>query len=210
MNATDLLDKLAATPRSQRLALYALLIIGILAGYWFLLYSPKRDDIAQLQDRQVQLEDEKAKVKARAENRDAFEAELLELNNELSQALRQLPDQKEIPELVRRISNEGRRSGLEIRKFKTMAEVPRQYYAEVPVELEVYGSFHEVAMFFDRLAKLDRIVYVQNVELADPDERGGKVYVKVTGTAVTFRFLSDDEIARQSGQKGKGGKEGSG
>lgn len=213
MTATDLLDKLAGTPRNQRLALYALVFVGLGAVFWFLLYSPTTDEVGTLKDQQVQLEQEKTKVKARAENRDAFEAELLELNNELKQALRELPDQKEIPELVRRISNEGRRSGLEIRKFKTMPEVPRQYYAEVPVALEVYGSFHEVAMFFDRLAKLDRIVYVQDVELESPSERGGKVYLKVTGTAVTFRFLSDEEIAAQGAereQRGKKGRKGKG
>ncbi len=206
MTATDLLDKLAGTPRNQRFALYALVFVGLGALFWFMLYSPTKSDVANLETEQVQLQNEKAKVKARAENRDAFEAELLELNNELKQALRELPDQKEIPELVRRISNEGRRSGLEIRKFKTMPEVPQQFYAEVPVALEVYGSFHEVAMFFDRLAKLDRIVYVQDVKLESPSERGGKVYLKVTGTAVTFRFLSDEEIAAQGANRERRGK----
>ena len=206
MTATDLLDKLAGTPRNQRFALYALVFVGLGALFWFLIYSPTKGDLSTLSAEQSQLQTDKARVKARAENRDTFEAELLALNNELKQALRELPDQKEIPELVRRISNEGCRSGLEIRKFKTMSEVPQQFYAEVPVALEVYGSFHEVAMFFDRLAKLDRIVYVQDVELASPTERGGKVYLKVTGTAVTFRFLSDEEIAAQGADRERRGK----
>jgi type IV pilus assembly protein PilO len=206
VTATDLLDKLAGTPRNQRFALYALVFVGLGALFWFLIYSPTKGDLSTLSAEQSQLQTDKARVKARAENRDTFEAELLALNNELKQALRELPDQKEIPELVRRISNEGRRSGLEIRKFKTMSEVPQQFYAEVPVALEVYGSFHEVAMFFDRLAKLDRIVYVQDVELASPTERGGKVYLKVTGTAVTFRFLSDEEIAAQGADRERRGK----
>ena len=206
MTATDLLDKLAGTPRNQRFSLYALVFVGFGALFWFLVYSPTKSDVSSLRSEQAQLQTDKARVKARAENRDTFEAELLALNNELKQALRELPDQKEIPELVRRISNEGRRSGLEIRKFKTMSEVPQQFYAEVPVALEVYGSFHEVAMFFDRLAKLDRIVYVQDVELASPTERGGKVYLKVTGTAVTFRFLSDEEIAAQGADRERRGK----
>jgi type IV pilus assembly protein PilO len=195
VTATDLLDKLAGTPRNQRFALYALVFVGLGALFWFLIYSPTKGDLSTLSAEQSQLQTDKARVKARAENRDTFEAELLALNNELKQALRELPDQKEIPELVRRISNEGRRSGLEIRKFKTMSEVPQQFYAEVPV-----------AMFFDRLAKLDRIVYVQDVELASPTERGGKVYLKVTGTAVTFRFLSDEEIAAQGADRERRGK----
>ena len=92
--------------------------------------------------------------------------------------------------------------GLEIRRFTPLPEERREYVAEVPVELEVEGSFHEVAMFFDRLAKMNRIVYVQDIEMGSAVERGGKVSLTVSGKAVTFRFLTDEEIKK--GRKGKG------
>lgn len=207
MTFHDLLDKLSALPRTQRFALYGLLYVGLGAIFWFLLYSPAREDVVFLQDEQITLTAERDRVKARAENREKFEEDLRQLTNDLKQAMRELPNDREIPELLKRISNVGRKAGLEIRKFQPMPEVKRQYYAEVPVSLEVYGSYHEVAMFFDRLSKLGRIVYVQDVEMTSPEDRGGKVYMMVTGTAVTFRFLTEDEISaasQQSERRGKG------
>ncbi len=127
----------------------------------------------------------------------------------LKKALRELPNDREIPELLKRISSVARKVGLEIKKFQPLPEVVREYYAEVPVALEVAGSYHEVAMFFDRLSKLGRIVYVKNVEIKNPEEQGGKVFLDVVGTSVTFRFLSEDEITKAAdGQRGKRGKRG--
>ena len=77
------------------------------------------------------------------------------------------------------------------------------------VALEVAGSYHEVAMFFDRLSKLGRIVYVKNVNIRNPEERGGKVYLEVAGTSVTFRFLSEDELNKGGeNRRSKRGKRG--
>ena len=110
----------------------------------------------------------------------------------------------EIPELLKRISSDGKKVGLEIRKFQPLPEIVQEYYAEVPVALEIYGDYHEVAMFFDRLSKLSRIVYVQNIEISDPEEIGGRVNLLVTGKAVTFRFLSEEEMEKaQQSQKGR-------
>lgn len=207
MTLHDILDKLSALPRTQRILLYVLLH-GILIGlFWWLLYSPARDEVAQLESTQVELQAEKEKVKAIAANKDKYEEQLRQLTNDLKQAMRELPDNREIPELLKRISNVGRKAGLEIRKFQPQPEIKREYYAEVPVALEVYGSYHEVALFFDRLSKLGRIVYVRDVKMSKPEDRGGKVYLQVTGTAVTFRFLTDQEIQaaqQQNNRRGKG------
>ena len=97
--------------------------------------------------------------------------------------------------------------GLEVRRFQPLPEKAREYVAEVPVSLEVQGSYHEVALFFDRLSKMNRIVYVQDIEMNQPQVRGGKVYLTVTGKAVTFRFLSDEEIQRaEEASKAKRGR----
>ena len=212
MQAGDLLDKLSALPRSQRFALFGVLYVVIGAVFWFLLYTPKVEEVGNLRSENKELIAKKAQVKARAENREAFEAELAQLTADLKQALRELPNDREIPELLKRISAIAKKAGLEIRSFQPLPEVRREYYAEVPVGIEVYGSYHEVAMFFDRLSKLGRIVYVQDVEMDAPEDRGGKVYLRVTGKAVTFRFLTDAELAKSresaTRSKGKKGKKG--
>jgi type IV pilus assembly protein PilO len=211
MQLADILDRLAALPRSQRLALYALTYVAIGALFWFMVYTPSQVEAADLQAQNNELVQTKATVKARAENREQFEEELAQLKNDLKQALRELPNDREIPELLKRISAIGKKAGLEIRKFQPLPEVKAEYYAEVPVALEVYGSYHEVAMFFDRLSKLGRIVYVQDIEMDDADDRAGKVFLEVSGKAVTFRFLTEEEQAaarEQAGRRGKRGKKG--
>lgn len=206
MHASDLLDKLSALPRSQRVALFVLIYAVIAAVFWFMIYSPAAETSLTLESENAELVAKKAEVKARAENREEFERELAQLTTDLKQALRELPNDREIPELLKRISAIGKKAGLEIRSFQPLPEIKREYYAEVPVAIEVYGSYHEVAMFFDRLSKLGRIVYVQDIKFSGPDDRGGKVYLEVTGKAVTFRFLTDSEVTTSegAGRRGKG------
>jgi type IV pilus assembly protein PilO len=189
----DIPDRLGRLPRSQRLILAGLVYALICVVFYFVLYTPRQDQLTSLRARQTELLTKKAEVERRAHDKEAFEKELEDLTAQLKLALRQLPDDREIPDLLLRISTVARRIGLEVRKFLPKEEMMKEYHAEVPVQLELGGSYHEVAMYFDRLSKLSRIVNVQNIEITDPKERNGKVGLTVTGTLVTFRFLTEDE-----------------
>ena len=193
MDIPELLERMSKLPRMQRLGVIAMAYLALAAGFWFLLYSPKQQAISVLQNQNQELQSKKAVVEKRAQDKEAFERELEDLTLQLRQALRQLPDDREIPDLLSRISTIARRIGLEIHRFLPKDELVHEYHAEVPVELELRGSFHEVAMFFDRLSKLSRIVYVQDITMENPAETSGKVIVTVTGRLTTFRFLSEGE-----------------
>ena len=208
MDIHALFDKLGKLPRTQRLLLILLVYLAIAVAFYFSLYSNIQATISTLTAQKAELEAKKAVVEKRAQDKDAFERELENLTLQLRQALRQLPDDREIPDLLSRISTIGRRIGLEILRFLPEDEVLHEYHAEVPVELELRGSYHEVAMFFDRLSKLSRIVYVQDIEMSNPVEASGKVLVTVTGRLTTFRFLSEKERETKPGEKegGKGGR----
>lgn len=208
MTAADLLDKIAQLPRSQRLGLWALLVLLVPVLFFVLLFSPASAELSQLEAEQVELEAEYNKVKVRAENRERFEAELLDLTNLLKQALRELPNDREIPDLLKRISTVGKKAGLEMQVFRPLPEIMREYYAEVPVQLQVQGSYHEVAVFFDRLSKLGRIVSVEEILMQNPTDAGGKVYLQVQGKVVTYRFLTDEERAAQAQKNERKGKKG--
>ena len=97
-----------------------------------------------------------------------------------------------------------------MRRFERINEIPLTYYAEVPVEIEVYGDYHTIARFFDELSKMKRIVYVQDVSIGDPDfqSEDDSPKITVTGHAVTFRFLSEAELEERDGGKKKKGKKG--
>lgn len=205
MKASDLTERLAKLPRPQRLVVYGLLGVLVVVVWWFSFMSPALDEISKLESDGAGLRKQLAEVEARAKNLASLEGELEALKADLKQALKELPNDREIPGLLKGISTLGRNVGLEVRKFQPQPEGVREYVAEVPVTLEVEGSYHEVGMFFDRLAKMNRIVYVRNITMNTPQDRGGKVVLKVTGQAVTFRFLSDEEV-----QKSKAAKEGKG
>ncbi|MCK6517068.1 type 4a pilus biogenesis protein PilO [Myxococcota bacterium] len=206
----DLMEKLAPLPRAQRMGIYGLVCVLIMALFYTLVWSSGSEELAGLETKITEQTAKRDEVKRRAANRAESERELEELTEALKNALRELPNDREIPELLKRISTAGKKAGLEMRKFQPLPEVAMSYYAEVPVSLEITGSYHEVAVFFDALSKLGRIVSVQDIKLEDPEERAGKVFLNVSGKAVTYRFLTEEEIAKKKAddeaRKKKGGK----
>ncbi len=208
MNSAKIMDQLSRLPRSQRLLLLGLgyvLIVGVYVG---LLYMPASTQLDDLKAKQASLEQQRAQLEVRIRDKDRFQAELQTLMADLKEALKELPNDREIPELLRAISGMGKKVGLEVQKFQPLPENKRDYVAEVPVALQVDGSYHEVALFFERLSKMNRIVYVQDVEMDQPKTVGGEVRLLVKGNVVTFRFLSDEEIKAQAeaAENRKGGR----
>ena len=104
MDTHELLERLAKLPRAQRLALTGLVYALVAVLFWVMLYSPAAEEVERLEAQQTELQVKRAKVRARAENREKFEAELQELTAALKKALRELPNDREIPELLKRIS----------------------------------------------------------------------------------------------------------
>ena len=206
MQLSNIIERLAKVPRVQRLVIYGGFYVIICVAYWGLIYNTASSNLASAKKQSTELNSQRVAVEQRVQYREKFNEELDALTNDLKQALKELPNDREIPGLLKGITALGRKVGVEMRKFQPLPEVKQEYVAEVPVELELEGSFHEVAMFFDRLSKMNRIVYVQNIEISNPVERGGKVYLTVAGESVTFRFLTEAELGAQKKQEGKKGK----
>ena len=206
-----LLERLAKLPRARRYGLIALAYVLVLAVFWALFWNPASEKLSVLESETSTLDAKRTQVRIRAADRDKFEQELQNLTTNLKNALKELPNSREIPDLLKRISLVGNKVGLEVQKFQPLPERLMEYYAEVPVALEVVGTFHEVAMFFDQLSKLGRIVSVHGVNINEPEERGGRVELYVTGNAVTYRFLSDEEKeANDAKARGPAGRKGGG
>jgi type IV pilus assembly protein PilO len=205
---SPIIERLAKLPRGQRFLLYIVLYVVVGLLYVFTIYYPSIAELDSLRTNKENLKTQKAQVEARVANKETFDQELERLTKELSVALTELPSDREIPGLLKGISQLGRKVGLDVRRFTPLPEEKREYVAEVPVELEVEGTFHEVAMFFDRLSKMNRIVYVQNIEMGKAIERGGKVSLTVAGKAVTFRFLTEKELSQTQKVQGRNKKKG--
>ena len=201
-----LFETLMKRSRSERMLLFGIGYVLIAALFYFVLISPTIGDISDMTRQQADLIKKRDEVKRRADNRAQFEAELEELSGQLKQALKELPNDREIPGLLSEIDGLARKSGLEVRKFQPLPEVVHEYYADVPVAIVMDGGFHEVGIFFDRVGKMNRIVSVEDVDLGTPKDDRGETTLTVKGKVVTYRFLTEAELQKKNDASKKKGK----
>jgi type IV pilus assembly protein PilO len=119
-----------------------------------------------------------------------------DLDTQLRLAVTRLPDQKEIPDLLSSISNLARDSGLDILAFRQKPESYRDFYAEVPVDMAVRGTFPQLTGFVDDVGRLDRIVNVSDITIKEPKVVDASIVLQAALQITTFRFLSDEERQR--------------
>ncbi len=120
---------------------------------------------------------------------DELKAQLEEMRSDFKKLSRQLPNQTEVPELLVDISQTGLASGLEFELFKPNPEIPKDFYAELPIQITVTGKYHEFGTFASGIASLPRIVTLHNINLS----RGSGDSMTMNATAKTYRYLDDDE-----------------
>ena len=192
----DFLENLENLEPSRKIAIAIGVPLLVLLGYYFLVVSPRLMRTEQLSTHIEEMQQERDKKKFEAEQMPERQKEVDALDKQLKFALTRLPDEKEIPELLSSISNLGRDSGLEILVFRQLPEGYQEFYAEVPVEMQVRGNYHQVAQFLDRVGKLDRIVNVSNIALKAPKNVDESVQLDANSRITTFRFLSEAERQR--------------
>ncbi|TNF49535.1 pilus assembly protein PilO [bacterium] len=175
-----------------RKVILLLVIAGIIVGaYWYGFYRSKARTLetleAQYSTKQAKLNENEAIVR----NLPRFKEEVDKLNVRLKTVVRELPNRREIPNLLETISNLGALNGLEVLYVKPNADVNKGFYAEVPIQIKVKGGYHELGMFFDAVSKLPRIIKVSNVTMGNPkeDKDSGALQLDVSTTATTYRYI---------------------
>jgi type IV pilus assembly protein PilO len=199
------LDDLLDRPTGQKAGGLAIALFLFAVLDWQYFYGPRQRDLASLQSQVTQqrsdLDNKRGKTNARAQ----AERELRDLTAELKRAQARLPDQREIADLLSSVAASGRAAGLEIVLFRQKPEVYHDFHAEVPVEMQMRGTYHDVALFLDRVKRLDRIVNVTDIQLKKPRIEGDRVVLDAACTATTFRFLDEAERQRILEEKKKKG-----
>jgi type IV pilus assembly protein PilO len=190
-------ERLAAIPKPIRLTVAVALLVSIAAGYWFVSYQPKAEKVDLLQVKNQQLERQLSNIRAVASNLEAFEKEVAVLEAEFRRARRRLPEGKQFEDLLSDITTAGKKVGVRIKSIERQPEIPHDFYAEVPFRIEIDGSYHDLARFFERVGNLPRIVNVGELDLRVDKEYRENTSLRVQGTATTYRFLS--ATARQEG-----------
>lgn len=203
----DLLERFFELESRQRVMAVVGLLAVVFGGYWYFVYAGRRAETiavtAKIKDLRTQRES-KQKLVA---NIGELQQTVRDLGAQLKEAEAQLPDSKEIPDLLTSISSAGRDSGLEVISFRQRQEQLKDFYAEVPVDVTVRGNYHEVATFFDRVGKLDRIVNVADIVMQSPKRQGDEMIVDTLCSATTFRFLDEQERAEIAKEKAAKDKE---
>ncbi|MGD9764049.1 MAG: type 4a pilus biogenesis protein PilO [Candidatus Binatia bacterium] len=202
MNA--LFDRLMDMPVRQRVLLLVGGVFLFFFGYAYLLYLPRNDEIAAKEENLVALRKDRDRKLALVADLPKARQVVADLNAALKEAVAQLPDTKEIPDLLSGISAVAREAGLEIQQFKQKPENYQDFYAEVPVEILVRGTYWQVESFFKRVSDLTRIVNVGDIGMKAPTLiESDPVRLQTSCAATTFRFLDEEERQRIAKEREK-------
>jgi len=188
------LEKITKLPTKQKIALLVLILIAIGCALFFLLLKPKYKELKELEEKLTGLKTQIEENRKLAANLPILIKDYERLQKELELALTELPNQKEIPALLTSVTDEGKRAGLDFLLFRPKGEEPKDFYAAVPVDITVSGTYASVGNFFSAVSRLPRIVNISNVVFSDIKNTGEKPRLKVTCLATTFRFLDKKEL----------------
>jgi type IV pilus assembly protein PilO len=202
----QLLDNILERPKAQKIGILVVTIILIVGLYYSFLYIPRSDEIAKLVDSVEIARNEKMVKAQKAANLPRLRKDLQQLDAELKKAVAQLPDKREIADLLRTISTKAQQAGLIVLLFRPRPENYQDFYAEVPVDISVRGNFHNTVSFFDEVGRLDRLVNIDNIGFKNPTVTGDNVVLETTSVATAFRFLDDAERRKIAEEKAKAAK----
>jgi len=190
--ATFIDEKFLPLAPRIKLAITVVIVLLPAVAFYFAYYQPKAEEIAHLEKKKVTLQKEIKEVKKKAANLAKFEKELEEARVKYLEMAVLLPKDKEIPQLLKDISSLGRTAGLDFNTFKPLPDVPRDFYAEIPISIKVRGPYHNMGYFFDQVSKLERIVSVTNVKMSSPKKESGEMLLNSDCRLVTYRFTNKE------------------
>ncbi|HVH92379.1 MAG TPA: type 4a pilus biogenesis protein PilO [Candidatus Acidoferrum sp.] len=199
----QLLTQILTLPRQQKIGILAGLILFLLVIGYFYVYLPGDDKATKLAEEITAVRGDRDKKKALSANLPRLQKELQEWDAKLKAAVAQLPDRKEIPDLLSSLSTKAREAGLEILLFRPRAENFQEFYAEIPVDIIVRGGFFNAVAFFDEVGKLNRLVNIDNIDLKNPRVGGDQVALEISTLTTTYRFLDEGERKKVAEEKAK-------
>jgi type IV pilus assembly protein PilO len=201
------IDAIYKLPKSKKVMILVVLICVVIGLYAYAFFIPQRNELIGLKNQLNNLVRELNESKAIAKDLEKFKKQVEALNVELTSALTQLPNEKEIPELLTNISALGKESKLNFTLFRPKPEEPQQFYARVPIELVFLGNYHSTGIFFDKVSKLPRIINVVNFNMVRAKDQtkskeDAEILVKTSCLVNTYRFIEKSpEQTKSEGKK---------
>ena len=174
------------------LTLLFLVLMGLATYFGWL---PQYDEFEAKEKQEVVLRQEYSTKKAQAINLDLYVQQLKEVEQQFGALLRQLPSKSEMDALLSDINQAGLGRGLQFELFKPSVERLQDFYAELPVDLRVTGSYHDIGAFTSDVSQLSRIVTLNDIAISNKDPKD--TVLTMEAVAKTFRYLDDEEVSKQ-------------
>lgn len=197
------MDSILKLSTSKKILILVVILCVITGVYYTCVFSPQQQELNAMKKELSKLVEEVEKSKAISRDLEKYKAQVEQMNKELAVALTQLPTEKEIPEILRNISSLGKESQLEFTLFRPKPEEPQPYYAKVPIELSIVGSYHNTGAFFDKVSKQPRIINVVDFNMTKLNVKGrDEATVRVSCLLNTYRYVEK----KSDEKKGEGKK----
>lgn len=182
-------------PLPAKIGALILLFVALMGLATYFGWLPQYDEFEAKEKQEVVLRQEYSTKKAQAINLDLYVQQLKEVEQQFGALLRQLPSKSEMDALLSDINQAGLGRGLQFELFKPSVERLQDFYAELPVDLRVTGSYHDIGAFISDVSQLSRIVTLNDIGITNKDPKD--VVLTMEAVAKTFRYLDDDEVSKQ-------------
>ncbi|MBI3526246.1 MAG: type 4a pilus biogenesis protein PilO [Betaproteobacteria bacterium] len=184
-------------PLLPRIVTLVGLMVALLVSAWWFGWNPQLDELEAKRLQETKLKEEWLDKKKQAVNLDEYRKQLVEIDRSFGALLRQLPNKAEMGGLLVDINQAGVGRGLQFDLFKPGNEVTKDFYAELPITIKLLGNYHDLGGFTGDIAKLPRIVTLNDIDIVTGKD-GGLV---MTTVVKTFRYLDAEEMSQQKKAK---------
>ncbi len=209
INLNDLdFSNIGNWPAASKIVIGILMVAVVLGAGFFFDTTNQFSELESLEKKETELKQVFELKQTKAANLDSYKSQLKEIEKTFGSLLNQLPSRNEVADLLTDVSQTGLSNGLEFDLFKPAAELPKEFYAELPIDLKVRGEYHEFGRFMSGVAALPRIVTIHNFKMkkapaVDSKKQGGnkKELLILEAQAKTYRYLDEKELEKLSIKK---------
>lgn len=207
-SSEPLFEKIEKLSKVQRILICSGIFLVIIGSFVYFSYLPKIKTQKNLNKEIQNLEKKLTIARKNARDLKKYQNKIKDAKSKFKEVMLSLPEKEEIPSLISAISASGQESGLEFLLFQPKGENRKDFYAEIPVSIQVTGNFHNIVLFFDKVARLSRIVNVRDIKISRVESKGksktsDSSKLSTSCTAVTYKFIEPVSKKKKPGKKGR-------
>ena len=189
MEGESIFDKIEKIKMPVRIAIFGGTLVILIGLFVWFAYLPKMGEIKKIEQSIQDLDRNITQAKMKAKDLKKLNETKAQVDLKFNAALQLLPNEKEIPNLLRKLTELGADSQLDVRSIQPQNEKPKEFYLEIPIAIEVRGEYHNVAIFFDKVGRIERIMNIHNVSMRPITTRSTTLITKCS--AATYRFKGE-------------------